>query len=222
MKYLPALLLSTLTTLLLSGCTTSPATSSLPSGHQVAEPEVSVADYLATRCSDLWTIENSAALSNPLYWMRAIDCAERLPPAEARAEAHRWPVESWSRAFKQGVLMSNGNVTPVERRRYVETLDRYSSDFPQSVRPLLQLWRSNQAAQLDLSEARTRYVHLQQSSDTQLEAIRQQMVKQQQQLSDTQHKLERLTDIERQLSSRKAPDVSDSGHGTALPQDEEQ
>jgi hypothetical protein len=222
MKYLPALLLSTLTTLLLSGCTTSPATSSLPSGHQVAEPEVSVADYLATRCSDLWTIENSAALSNPLYWMRAIDCAERLSPAEARAEAHRWPVESWSRAFKQGVLMANGNVTPVERRRYVETLDRYSSDFPQSVRPLLQLWRSNQAAQLDLSEARTRYVHLQQSSDTQLEAIRQQMVKQQQQLSDTQHKLERLTDIERQLSSRKAPDVSDSGHGTALPQDEEQ
>lgn len=222
MKYLPALLLSTLTTLLLSGCTTSPATSSLPSGHQVAEPEVRVADYLATRCSDLWTIENSAALSNPLYWMRAIDCAERLSPAEARAEAHRWPVESWSRAFKQGVLMSNGNVTPVERRRYVETLDRYSSDFPQSVRPLLQLWRSNQAAQLDLSEARTRYVHLQQSSDTQLEAIRQQMVKQQQQLSDTQHKLERLTDIERQLSSRKAPDVSDSSHGTALPQDEEQ
>lgn len=222
MKYLPALLLSTLTTLLLSGCTTSPATSSLPSGHQVAEPEVSVADYLATRCSDLWTIENSAALSNPLYWMRAIDCAERLSPAEARAEAHRWPVESWSRAFKQGVLMSNGNVTPVERRRYVETLDRYSGDFPQSVRPLFQLWRSNQAAQLDLSEARTRYVHLQQSSDTQLEAIRQQMVKQQQQLSDTQHKLERLTDIERQLSSRKAPDVSDSGHGTALPQDEEQ
>ncbi|WP_307746584.1 two-component system QseEF-associated lipoprotein QseG [uncultured Pantoea sp.] len=222
MKYLPALLLSTLTTLLLSGCTTSPATSSLPSGHQVAEPEIRVADYLATRCSDLWTIENSAALGNPLYWMRVIDCAERLSPAEARAEAHRWPVESWSRAFKQGVLMSNGNVTPVERRRYVETLDRYSSDFPQSVRPLLQLWRSNQAAQLDLSEARTRYVHLQQSSDTQLEAIRQQMVKQQQQLSDTQHKLERLTDIERQLSSRKAPDVSDSSHGTALPQDEEQ
>jgi len=222
MKYLPALLLSTLTTLLLSGCTTSPATSSLSSGHQVAEPEVSIADYLATRCNDLWPIEKSAALDNPLYWMRAIDCAERLSPAEARAEAHRWPAENWSRAFKQGVLMSNGNVTPVERRRYVEPLDRYSADFPQSVRPLIQLWRSNQTAQLDLSEARTRYVHLQQSSDSQLEAIRQQMVKQQQQLSDTQHKLERLTDIERQLSSRKAADVSDSSHGTALPQDEEQ
>ena len=98
MKYLPALLLSTLATLLLSGCTTAPATSSLPSGHQVAEPEVTVADYLATRCNDLWPIEKSAALSNPLYWMRAIDCAERLSPAEARAEAHRWPAESWSRA----------------------------------------------------------------------------------------------------------------------------
>lgn len=222
MKYLPALLLSTLATLLLSGCTTAPATSSLPSGHQVAEPEVTVADYLATRCNDLWPIEKSAALSNPLYWMRAIDCAERLSPAEARAEAHRWPAESWSRAFKQGVLMVNGNVTPVERRDYVATLDRYNSDFPPSVRPLIQLWRSNQTAQLDLSEARTRYAHLQQSSDLQQEMLRQQMVKQQQQLSDTQHKLERLTDIERQLSSRKAPDVSENGHGTALPQDEEQ
>ncbi|MGD9425594.1 two-component system QseEF-associated lipoprotein QseG [Pantoea sp. NSTU24] len=219
MKYLPALLLSTL---LLCSCTTSPVTSSLPSGHQVAEPEVSVADYLAIRCSDLWPVEKGEALDNPLYWMRAIDCAEHLSPAEARAEAHRWPAESWSRAFKQGVLMSNGNVTPVERRRYVETLDRYSSDFPSSLRPLIQLWRSNQTAQLDLSEARTRYAHLQQSSDAQLEATRQQMMKQQQQLSDTQHKLERLTDIERQLSSRKAPDVSDNGHGTALPQDEEQ
>jgi len=104
----------------------------------------------------------------------------------------------------------------------VAPLDRYNSDFPPSVRPLIQLWRSNQTAQLDLSEARTRYAHLQQSSDLQQETLRQQMVKQQQQLSDTQHKLERLTDIERQLSSRKAPDVSENGHGTALPQDEEQ
>lgn len=219
MKYLSALLMSTL---LLCGCTTSPATSSLPSGHQAAEPEVTVADYMAIRCNDLWPVEKGDALNNPLYWMRAIDCAGQLSPAEARAEAHRWPAESWSRAFKQGVLMSNGNVTPVERRRFVETLDRYSSDFPASLRPLIQLWRSNQMAQLDLSEARTRYAHLQQSSDTQLEATRQQMAKQQQQLSETQHKLERLTDIERQLSSRKAPDVSDNSHGTALPQDEEQ
>lgn len=222
MKYLPALLLSTLTTLLLSGCTASPATSSRPSDHPVAEPEVKIADYLATRCSDVWQIESPAALGNPLYWMRAIDCAERLSPAEARAEAHRWPAEGWSRAFKQGVLMANGNVTPMERRQYVTTLDSYSSDLPAPVRPLIQLWRSNQAAQLDLSEARSRYAHLQLSSDAQLEAIRQQMVRQQQQLSDTQRKLERLTDIERQLSSRKAPDVSDSSHGTALPQEEEQ
>ncbi|MGK3143345.1 two-component system QseEF-associated lipoprotein QseG [Pantoea sp. C2G6] len=222
MNNLRALLLSTLTTLLLSGCTTSPATSSLSPGHQVTEPEVKIADYLATRCSDLWPIEKGSALDNPLYWMRAIDCAERLSPAEARAEAHRWPAESWSRAFKQGVLMSAGNVTPLERRQYVETLDRYSSDFPQPIRPLIQLWRSNQVAQLDLSEARSRYAHLQQSSDARLDAMQQQMVKQQQQLNDTQRKLERLTDIERQLSSRKAPDVSDNGHGTALPQDEEQ
>ena len=199
--FTPLLLLSALTSLLLSGCQTSPVSPSLPSTHSVAEPQVKIADYLTTECSSVWPIETAAAVSNPLYWLRAIDCAERLSPDQARAEAHRWSAENWSRAFKQGVLMANGNVTPMERRDYVTTLDSFSATFPASVRPLIQLWRSNQAAQLDLSETRTRYSRLQQTSDMQMDQLRQQ-------LSDTQHKLERLTDIERQLSSRKAPDIS--------------
>ena len=85
-------------------------------------------------------------MSNPLYWQRAIDCGERLSAAEARAEARRWPVQNWARAFKQGILLANGNVTPVERRQYVDTLDSYSADYPAAVRPLLQLWRSNRRA----------------------------------------------------------------------------
>ncbi len=99
--------------------------------------------------------------------------------------------------------MANGNVTPLERRDYITELDSYSEQFPQNLRALIQLWRSNQAAQLDLSALRSRYVHLQQ-------------------LSDTQSKLERLTDIERQLSSRKTSEMPEGSHGTALPQEEEQ
>jgi len=201
-----------LLSLSLSGCSASPAASSAHRDAVVAEPEVRLPDYLATDCASVWRNESATATGNPLYWLRAIDCAERLSPAEARAEAHRWPVEGWARAFKNGILMANGNVTPLERRDYVDALDAYSSRFPGAVRPLIQLWRGNQVAQLDLSETRTRFAHLQQSSDAQLDALRQQQTQMRQTLNDTQHKLERLTDIERQLSSRKAPDVTESGH----------
>ncbi|MFT4274475.1 MAG: two-component system QseEF-associated lipoprotein QseG [Pantoea sp.] len=199
----------------LAGCHAPTNNSALREDATLPEPQVRLPDYLATDCGNIWQIDYLAAMNNPLYWQRAIDCAERLSPAEARAEARRWPVQSWSRAFKQGVLLANGNVTPQERRDYVETLDSYSTAFPAAVRPLIQLWRSNQAAQLELSEARGRYTRLQQSSDAELDSLRQQQRTLRKSLDDTQHKLERLTDIERQLSSRKAPDSSDSAHSSS-------
>lgn len=223
MKFFAALMISALSSMILSGCASSPVTATAqPASGSVVVPEARLVDYLTTRCVDIWRIENSVAMTNPLYWMRSIDCAERLSPAEARAEAHRWPVDSWSRAFKQGVLMANGNVTPLERRDYVNVLDGYSEQFPPTMRALIQLWRSNQVAQLELSAMRSRYAHLQQSSDAQSDSLRQQQIKLRQQLSDTQRKLERLTDIERQLSSRKTSDMPDGSHGTALPQEEDQ
>lgn len=198
----------------LSACQAPSRDPAQHNGASLPEPDVRLPDYLATDCQNLWQIETPAAVSNPLYWQRAIDCAERLSPAEARAEARRWPVQGWARAFKQGILLSNGNVTPVERRSYVDTLDSYGTFYPASVRPLLQLWRSNQAAQLQLSEARGRYAALQQSNDAEMDNLRQQQTKMRQSLADTQRKLERLTDIERQLSSRKAADSSDTSHGS--------
>jgi len=223
MKFFAALMISALSSMMLSGCASSPVTTTAqPASGSVVVPEARLVDYLTMRCVDIWRIENSAAMTNPLYWMRSIDCAERLSPAEARAEAHRWPVDSWSRAFKQGVLMANGNVTPLERRDYINVLDGYSEQFPPNMRALIQLWRSNQVAQLELSAMRSRYAHLQQSSDAQSDSLRQQQTKLRQQLSDTQRKLERLTDIERQLSSRKTSDMPDGSHGTALPQEEDQ
>ncbi|WP_277977052.1 two-component system QseEF-associated lipoprotein QseG [Pantoea endophytica] len=206
----------------LSSCQAPSQNRTQHNGVSVPEPEVRLPDYLATDCQNVWQIETPAAAGNPLYWQRAMDCAERLSPAEARAEARRWPVQGWARAFKQGILLANGNVTPVERRDFVTTLDGYSAAYPASVRPLLQLWRSNQAAQLELSEARGRYAALQQSNDVEMDDLRQQQTKMRQALADTQRKLERLTDIERQLSSRKAPDSSDTSHGGSDVQSEDQ
>ncbi|VEC51210.1 putative alpha helix protein [Klebsiella aerogenes] len=70
------------------------------------------------------------------------------------------------------------------------------------VRPLYQLWRDGQTRQLQLVEERARYAKLQQSSDSELETLRQQELALREQLELTTRKLENLTDIERQLSSR--------------------
>ncbi|ORM62943.1 two-component system QseEF-associated lipoprotein QseG [Pantoea rodasii] len=206
----------------LSACQTPSTSSTLHDGTPLSEPDVRLPDYLATDCQNVWKIETPAAMNNPLYWQRAIDCGERLSPAEARAEARRWPVQGWARAFKQGILLSNGNVTPFERRQFVETLEGYSASYPATVRPLLMLWRSNQTALLALSGERSRYAALQQSNDAEMDSLRQQQTKLRQSLEDTQRKLERLTDIERQLSSRKPVDSSDASHGASDAQSEDQ
>jgi len=199
----------------LLGCS-QPATQKVVSRADipVSEPDVKIVDYQSVACENIWAFADVAATGNPLYWLRTIDCGIRLSPVDARAEARRWPGNDWQSAFKQAVLLNNGNVTPVERREFLKRLDSYSYDYPASVRPLLMLWREGQGSQLQLSEERMRYAHLQESSDGQLDALRQQQIRLKNELVVTRRKLDTLTDIERRLSSRRSPDASDStSHG---------
>ncbi|WP_147199221.1 two-component system QseEF-associated lipoprotein QseG [Pantoea sp. CCBC3-3-1] len=202
---------ATFMVVLLAGCQTANKT---VTGEplKLVVPEVKVIDYQAVDCDRLWDLDDQKTVTNALYWLRATDCAARLAPAQARAEARRWSDDNWQSAFRQGVLMANGNVTPVERRQYMLRLDTFSLAYPDSVRALIQLWRDNQAAQLQLSEERTRYHHLQQNSDAQLDALRQQQVALTNELKLTRRKLETLTDIERQLSTRRSADNADNNH----------
>ncbi|MBZ4276160.1 hypothetical protein LAN30_26500, partial [Mycobacterium tuberculosis] len=68
---------------------------------------------------------------------------------------------------------------------------------------LYQLWRDGQTRQLQLVEERARYAKLQQSSDSELETLRQQELALGEQLAQTTRTLEDLTGRERPLSSRK-------------------
>lgn len=189
--------------LLLSSCVQNTMTSSIKQPHQPQEPEQQLADYLSTDCMEIWQIQGHDTVSNPLFWLRAMDCAERLPPAEARAEARQWPSETWQDTFKRGILLANAKITPTERRRYMTKLDAMTHDVPAQVRPLFQVWRDGQASLLSLSDERTRYSKLQQSADGELDTLREQQQRLRGQLDLTTRKLENLTDIERQLSSRK-------------------
>ncbi len=118
--------------------------------------------------------------------------------------------------LNKGFCSPTPKITPYERRQLVARIDALSTEIPAQVRPLYQLWRDGQALQLQLAEERQRYGKLQQASDSELDTLRQQHHVLQQQLELTTRKLENLTDIERQLSTRKpagnfSPDTPHEG-----------
>ena len=116
-------------------------------------------------------------------------------------------------------MLADAKITPYERRQLVARIDALSTEIPAQVRPLYQLWRDGQALQLQLAEERQRYGKLQQASDSELDTLRQQHHVLQQQLELTTRMLENLTDIERQLSTRKrwnfSPDTPHEGEKPA-------
>lgn len=189
--------------LLLTGCTDNSASSRFSQAVQMVIPETKIVDYRTLPCDVLWDIDDKETLENSLYWLRAMDCAERLGSTQARALAKALPVITWSAAFKQGILISSAEPSIAERRQVVERLNSYSPTLPAAVRPLIQLWREQQVLRISLAEERTRYQRLQDESDAQIDRLRESQVRLQYNLLDTTRKLENLTDIERQLSSRK-------------------
>ncbi|EMJ5883285.1 two-component system QseEF-associated lipoprotein QseG [Enterobacter cloacae] len=189
--------------LLLAGCVSHVPKSAISDKQADKWPESQLADFLSTRCDDIWNLSGHDVETNPLFWLRGIDCAQRLAPVEARSKAAMLDDDTWQDAFKRGILLGDAKITPVERRTNVTRLDTFVAYLPAQVRPVYQLWRNGQTLQLQLSEERTRYSKLQQSTDSELDTLRQQQQHLRTQLDTTTRKLENLTDIERQLSSRK-------------------
>lgn len=208
-------LLPGISCLALAGCSAFTSSHSADDNSLSALPQHQVADFLAVECADIWDLQNEVSDKNPLYWLRGIDCAERLAPAQARAEARLHNDDSWQDAFKRGILLADAKITPDERGDMLARLDSFSPQIAVQIRPLYQLWRDGQDRQLQLIDQRSRYAKLQQSSDAELETLRQQEQALRSQLDLMTRKLENLTDIERQLSSRKPGGnfSSDGGRG---------
>ncbi|PVZ85460.1 two-component system QseEF-associated lipoprotein QseG [Serratia sp. S1B] len=187
---------------LLTGCTPH-STSSTVVQQQETVTHPKVADFRTASCDTLLQLDEKESLANSLYWLRALDCADRLGSTQARSLAKTLPGGNWSNVVKQGMLLASAEPTAAERRQLIARLDSYHLEFPDSVRPLLQLWRQQQVLQVSLTDERARYQQLQQSTDNQIESLHQNQLRLQNQLQVTSRKLENLTDIERQLSSRK-------------------
>lgn len=199
--FLPPVIL--MAPVLLIGCTPHSASNTVAQQQQEVIALPKTADLRTASCDTLLQLDEKEFLSNSLYWLRALDCADRLGSPQARSLAKTLPGSNWSKAVKQGMLLASAEPTAAERRQIIARLDSYHLEFPDSVRPLLQLWRQQQVLQVSLVDERTRYQQLQQSTDSQIESLHQNQLRLQNQLQVTARKLENLTDIERQLSSRK-------------------
>lgn len=197
--HIGALLLS----LILTGCTTQNGQSSLDTLAQVVVPEVKVTDYRYAACEGVWENYQPNARENALFWLRMMDCADRLDPATARKQASQIQIENWSDAFQHSILMGAAEPTIAERRKMVDSMNTFSLNFPTAIRPLLQLWREQQVQTINLAEANSRFKRLQQDTDNKLDRMKEENARLVFELNTTSRKLENLTDIERQLSSRK-------------------
>ena len=172
--FLRRVILASLPCLALVGCVPNAVNHIIGDPSQEKIPPNQLADYLATDCTDIWSLSGQSTETNPLYWLRAMDCANRLMPVQARSEASTLMTDTWQGAFRRGILLDNANITPPERREAVTRLDALSPQIPPQVRPLYQVWRSSQTLQLQLAEERMRYSKLQQASDSDLDTLRQQ------------------------------------------------
>lgn len=92
-------------------------------------PVYQLADYLSTECSDIWALQGKSTETNPLYWLRAMDCADRLMPAQSRQQARQYDDGSWQNTFKQGILLADAKITPYERRQLVARIEALSTEI---------------------------------------------------------------------------------------------
>lgn len=204
---------------LLMGCTPHSASDAHFRTIEDMIPTSKVVDFRVAPCETLWALDDSEAMTNSLYWLRAMDCAERMSDTQARFQAQQIKANSWDTVFKQSILISGTDPEPQQRRALLAHVNQYRAQMPGAIRPLVQLWRERQTLQVTLSDEKSRNARQQQVEESKVALMAQQQAELQASLADTQRKLKNLTDIERQLSSRKQmqSDLPDSD-STLAPQ----
>lgn len=189
--------------ILLAGCVNQTSGDRFTQPIADVIPDSKVVDFGTAPCETLWTLEGNDAMSNSLYWLRAMDCAERMGDTDARSHAQQITATRWDNAFKQSILFSAAQPNEQQRKALLVSVNAYRAEMPSSIRSLVQLWRERQTLQVTLSNEKARYIRQQSLSENKIESMVQEHALLQDKLFNTQRKLENLTDIERKLSSRK-------------------
>ncbi|NDL65725.1 two-component system QseEF-associated lipoprotein QseG [Acerihabitans arboris] len=197
---------------LLAGCQGHPAHRDLAHSPAAQVQPASPPNRFAAECNELWQTDDETSLAAPDYWLRAMQCAERITPTQARAQAEQQSGETWHDAFRQSILLNSAGISVIERRQSYQHLLGFRSQFPAAVYPLFKMWRQQQALRLLLADERSRSQRQQESSASQIDLMRIQQIELQRKLDVTTRKLQNLTEIEQRLSARKqqSPDMPDN------------
>lgn len=199
--------------ILLTGCN-SPGNPQRDSQQQITMPEKQVTNFLLTRCADIRKVQGAKNETNTLFWLRVIDCSQRLNEQQARQQADNQLSSEWPDMLYRAIVLEKVTMAPDERQQYMTYLNQLASQIPPSLWPLFQLWRKGSLLQMEVHQQVNRYHKLQQTTDNELDTLRQQLQDVYEKLNQTTRKLETLTDIERKLSTRKASegDIQSGAH----------
>lgn len=201
---------------MLAGCSNQTLSNSLSGSIKTEAPDRKISDYSRVSCdSAIWQNQNDDTNANSLYWLRLMSCVQTLTPPVARIQSYGYEVVKWDRAFKRAILLARTEPTSSERRKSLEQLKSFRGVYPDNVYPLIQLWSDEQTLELALFDERLRSQRLKESSDALLGSLQEQHQELKHQLNETTRKLENLTNIERQLSSRKTPQT-EASHSEAI------
>ncbi|NBN75029.1 two-component system QseEF-associated lipoprotein QseG [Proteus sp. G2615] len=195
--------------LVLSGCTPKSLTASLEPEPEVPVVKQQTIDYRWAECKTLSAFYDEG-INNALYWLRTIECTNRLMTTEAQRQANSVVVMGWDDAFYKSILLERAGMTVADRRTQLVLLESYKLQFPSSMRVLLSTWIENQTLILSLAEEKNRFRRLTTETDNRIDALRKENNALGHELNLTLKKLESLTQIERQLSNRKQSGSVDS------------
>lgn len=189
---------------LISGCADRGVVDAASGEIKYESPDRKVSDYSRVRCDgDIWKSQNDGTNANALYWLRLISCARTFTPMQARVQSYGYDNTMWDGVFKRAILLSKLDLNSQERRSALEQLKNLQTTYPESVYSLIQMWRSEQLLQLSLQDEKARAQRQKEGAESLIADLQLQIGEIKHQLYETTRKLQNLTDIERQLSSRK-------------------
>ncbi|MCT6517072.1 MULTISPECIES: two-component system QseEF-associated lipoprotein QseG [Enterobacterales] len=195
--------------LVLSGCTPKSLTETQEPEQEIPVVKQKTIDYRWAECKTLSSFYDEG-INNALYWLRVIECTNRIMTTEAQRQASSVVVTGWDDAFYKSILLERAGMTIADRRTQLVLLESYKLQFPSSMRTLLSTWIENQTLILSLAEEKSRYRRLTTDTDNRIDTLRKENSVLQHELNVTLKKLESLTQIERQLSNRKQSSSVDS------------
>ncbi|MDK7225514.1 two-component system QseEF-associated lipoprotein QseG, partial [Proteus mirabilis] len=160
------------------------------------EPETPVVkqktiDYRWAECKTLAAFYHEG-LNNPLFWLRTIECTQRIMSTEAQRQASSVIVAGWDGAFYKSILLERAGMTVAERRAQLVLLESYQLQFPSSMRVLLSTWIENQTLTLALADEKNRNRRFVTETENKMDLLKKQNNALEHELNTTRKKLESL------------------------------